>query len=213
MCPLSVVFVIFSAVFKKTASKSEPLFCGGNFPPLKSRCPVCTNLPYSMAAVVRVKRRHRPLFSEGVDVFHDRMLHVLVTRNVFGALAIYDHWPMPFCKALSWKSLWIKASAKWINAHVNVLHCNMFRFAVTSCTLLNLSLRFLFPPLTRTITPVWFLLAGPRSVRSHLCDFERVFRTSNFVKKRHNRELNTGLRVYYEHKTPFTVYFEKVYLY
>ena len=33
----------------------------------------------------------------------------------------YDQWPMHFCKALSWKSLWIKASAKWIHLNVNVI--------------------------------------------------------------------------------------------
>ena len=27
----------------------------------------------------------------------------------------YDQWPMLFCKALSWTSLWIKASAKCVN--------------------------------------------------------------------------------------------------
>ena len=32
-----------------------------------------------------------------------------------------DQWPMYFCKAISWKSLWIKASATWI--HLNVMWC------------------------------------------------------------------------------------------
>ena len=50
---------------------------------------MCTNVPYSMAAVIRARRRHRPIFSEGVDVLHVRMLHVLVTRNVFGAISLF----------------------------------------------------------------------------------------------------------------------------
>ena len=38
----------------------------------------------------------------------------------WGYLVVHDHWPMHFCKALSWKSLWIKASAKWINVNYEV---------------------------------------------------------------------------------------------
>ena len=42
-----------------------------------------------------------------------------------GQSRCYDQWPMHFCKALSWKSVWIKASAKWINVNVSL--------AVTAC--------------------------------------------------------------------------------
>ena len=42
------------------------------------------------------------------------MLHVDYPQCL-GISRCYVQWPMHFCKALSWKSLWIKASAKWIN--------------------------------------------------------------------------------------------------
>ena len=50
---------------------------------------MCTNVPYSLAAVNQARRRHRPIFSEGVDVLHVRMLHVLVTRNVLGVISLF----------------------------------------------------------------------------------------------------------------------------
>ena len=45
------------------------------------------------------------------------------TRNVFGAILLLLSVTYPLCKALSWKSLWIKASAKLINVNVNTYKC------------------------------------------------------------------------------------------
>ena len=52
-------------------------------------------------------------------VFSQCMLHVLAACNVWDYLVVMISDLCSFCKALSWKSLWIKASAKCINVNVN----------------------------------------------------------------------------------------------
>ena len=54
--------------------------------------------------------------------FSQCMLHVLATRNVFGAISLFMIIDLcTFCKALSCNSLWLKASAKWIHVNVNIM--------------------------------------------------------------------------------------------
>ena len=54
-------------------------------------------------------------------VFSQCMLHVLAACNVWDYLVVMISDLCSFCKALSWKSLWIKASAKCINVNVNAV--------------------------------------------------------------------------------------------
>ena len=44
--------------------------------------------------------------------FHNVCFMIWLPAMFWGYLVVYGHWPMHFCKAPSWKSLWIKASAK-----------------------------------------------------------------------------------------------------
>ena len=50
----------------------------------------------------------------------------------------YDQWPMHFCKALFWKLLWIKASAKWINVSVMSREKRSMSFITAGSAILRL---------------------------------------------------------------------------
>ena len=52
----------------------------------------------------------------------------------WGYLVDYDHWPTHFYKALPLKSLWIKASAKWVNVNVKRQHYRHIQFNANMLT-------------------------------------------------------------------------------